>query len=1184
MAYVVPIHHPTSVRKALKLRFLDPDEDVLIAAYDQHEQLSSSSVLRYSKAVYGFVTLLEKIKPASSPTEHLFVGTDRYQYFTVSWDASIQQLKTEQSYVDQADKVLRDNKEADRSSIDPTGRFLSLELYDGVVTVVPIVHQLKKAPGAKREPRPMSGEMGSLGDPIQTRIEELSVRGSAFLDDEPGSRKPPRMALLWEDNQDNPQLKIRELSYTPGTSSEPGTADLVPFTELNAELDLGVSHLIPVPLPYGGLLVLGERSITYVDSELGGMVMQPLDADSTIWTCWEKVDDKRWLLADDYGHLFFLMIVTDQEIVTSWRLEKVGDISRASTLVYLEAGFVYVGSHSGDSQVVRIAEQGLELVQTFPNIAPILDLTVMDLGRGAESGQNTEFSSGQARVVTASGAWQDGTLRSVRSGVGMEDLGTVAEISNIIDIWSLSSTIQQEFQDILLVGFVDETRVFKFSFDAEVEELEQFCGLELSEATLLASNLPNFHVLQVYESGIRLADLEGGMVIAEWAPSEGKITAASANDDHLVIVTAGRSVHILATTADLTLLSTKTFPSTEQVASVAVPASNSSVCIVSFWQSSTLCVYNFNSLEQPLFKQTLNTSGSGIPRSILLAQIYPGDAPATLFVAMADGSIITFAFDQVHNSLSGMNQIILGSEPVVFKKIPRGTGIDNVFASCEQPSLIYSSEGRLIYSAVNGDNASRVCHFNSHAYPGALAIASPEELKLASIDTERTTQTQNLPVGETVRSITYSPGLKMFGMGCLRRTLEDGVEGLLSTFKIADEVTFKDLCSYELRQNELLECVISTGSVSEDSSLGHEELFIVGTSVLDESSEAEAVKGRIMVFEVTQEKRLSKMAETEVRGACRCLAMCEGKVVAGLVKTVVVYALTPQPPSNTTFHLQKLTTYRTATNPISLSITQSPTPDPNSKAVLSTQPSIIAVADLMKSLSILTYNSAAPSADGLPTGLPDTLIEVSRHYATVWSSACAAVGENQWLLADMEGNLVVLRRNIAGVTEEDRRRLEVTSEMLLGDTVNTIVPINVSTPNPASVTNGTPGASLVGQAVLPRAFLATTSGAIHLFALIASSFQDILMRLQAAVAPRVQAPGYMPWAKYRAFKTAVREAEEPFRFVDGELVERLLDLDERGKKEVCEELKIGVGEEKWAEMGGSVERIVSMVEGLRRLH
>ena len=44
--------------------------------------------------------------------------------------------------------------------------------------------------------------------------------------------------------------------------------------------------------------------------------------------------------------------------------------------------------------------------------------------------------------------------------------------------------------------------------------------------------------------------------------------------------------------------------------------------------------------------------------------------------------------------------------------------------------------------------------------------------------------------------------------------------------------------------------------------------------------------GRIIVFEVNKDKKLKRLTELGVKGACRSLAMCEGKLVAGLVKTV----------------------------------------------------------------------------------------------------------------------------------------------------------------------------------------------------------------------------------------------------------------------------------------------------------
>jgi DNA damage-binding protein 1 len=238
-----------------------------------------------------------------------------------------------------------------------------------------------------------------------------------------------------------------------------------------------------------------------------------------------------------------------------------------------------------------------------------------------------------------------------------------------------------------------------------------------------------------------------------------------------------------------------------------------------------------------------------------------------------------------------MNRIILGSEPVFFKLLPRDmeSGLCNVFASCEQPSLIYASEGRIIYSAVNSDKASRVCHFNSESYPGAIAIATPTELKLAMIDKERTTQLETLPVGETVRCVCYSPTQQMFGMGCIRRILESGAEGLLSSVKIADEITFKELDSYELKDGELIECIISTGAFESDDEgfSTFNEMFVVGTSLLEISRTGDdTTKGRIIVFEVNKDKKLKQVTELGVEGACRSLAMCEGKLVAGLVKAV----------------------------------------------------------------------------------------------------------------------------------------------------------------------------------------------------------------------------------------------------------------------------------------------------------
>src|SRR5690606_6881894 len=127
----------------------------------------------------------------------------------------------------------------------------------------------------------------------------------------------------------------------------------------------------------------------------------------------------------------------------------------------------------------------------------ILDFTIMDLGRRSGDGQTHEFSSGQARIVTGSGSFNDGSLRSVRSGVGMEELGVLGDMEHITDLWSLQVHCGDDFKDTIVVSFVDETRIFRFSPDGEVEELDHLLGLGLAEGTLLVDNLPNRRILQV---------------------------------------------------------------------------------------------------------------------------------------------------------------------------------------------------------------------------------------------------------------------------------------------------------------------------------------------------------------------------------------------------------------------------------------------------------------------------------------------------------------------------------------------------------------------------------------------------------------------------------------------------------------------------------------------------------------
>ena len=185
--------------------------------------------------------MLEKLHPAAAKTDHLFVGTDRYTYFTLSWDPALKQLRTEKAYVDQADKTGRDSQSADRCSIDPSGRFLTLDLFEGILTLVPLKQKGRKSRDA---------DIGTLGEPLSVRIPELFLRSWAYLyPRKTGEKAKPVLAALYEDNRRHPRLKIKTLGYTPGGGNDLGSADYEDDDEPLPDVDVSASHIIPVPAP-----------------------------------------------------------------------------------------------------------------------------------------------------------------------------------------------------------------------------------------------------------------------------------------------------------------------------------------------------------------------------------------------------------------------------------------------------------------------------------------------------------------------------------------------------------------------------------------------------------------------------------------------------------------------------------------------------------------------------------------------------------------------------------------------------------------------------------------------------------------------------------------------------------------------------------------------------------------------
>ncbi|KAK3389322.1 mono-functional DNA-alkylating methyl methanesulfonate N-term-domain-containing protein [Podospora didyma] len=1156
MAYIAPIHRPSSVRHSIWSHVLSADEQSLVLSKANRLEiwrLNSDGVLTmaHSKIVNGTISMLQKLRPKDTDVDLLFVGTERFQYFTLLWDPETSQLVTNQSFLDPAEHQMREAQSMDRCIVDPSGKFLAMHLWEGVLSMLRLGNRKNNAM--------------KLDWLDNVRLSEIFIRASTFLYTETGH---PKVAFLYQTRSDASEYADSKLATYRLTSNDQNT-EPSRFEEKDRIIDidiqgLGAAMLIPVEkmeeevkrhnvrniesakAHVGGLMIVGETKLLYID-EVTQTTVESALKEASIFVAWTEYDITHYFLADDYGNLHLLTILTNGVVVTGMDVSLLGKTSRASNLIYMGDNLLFVASHYGDSQLFRLnllSDNPLEimqLVQTMPNISPILDFAIMDMGnRGNESQLGNEYSSGQARIVTGSGIHKDGTLRSVRSGVGLTDLGILADLEHTRALFSLKSNGSQKV-DSLAVSFLTETRVFKFDSQGEVEEVLSFSGMAFDSQTLFVKNLPNGQLLQTTPTRVTLTDLESGVVLATWVPEGVRtITNVSANDRWLLLAVEGRGLVSLDLQNDLQVVQETDIGDKDQVACVHVPPSLSDVGVVGFWTSGTVSIVDLFTL-QPIHGESLRTSedDASIPRDLALVQVLPPDVSGpTLFIALDDGNVVTFDISP-ELTFSGRKRVILGTREARFHLLPQPDGIFIIFATTENPSLIYSSEGRIVYSGITAEDATCVCPFDTEAFPDSIVVATDGEIKIGLIDRQRRTHVWPLKMGEIVRRIAYSPSEKVFGLGCIKRELVDGEEKVESSFKLVDEVIFDKVGkAFPLGTPSYVELVEAVIRADLPDSYGNPaERFIVGTSFLtDPDYGADTkVQGRILVFGIDSDRDPYLIVCHEMRGGVRQLAVMDGKIVSALTKSVVIS--TYEETSTTTGHLTKIAAYKGPTYPVDIAV----------------HGNIIAVGDLMKSLSLVEYVPGGGDDGGSPK-----LVERARHFQSAWATSVCHIEDESWLETDSEGNLMILRRNPNGVTLEDKRRMEITSEMNLGEQVNKVRKITVET-SPSAM-------------IIPKAFLATTEGGIYLLGTIANHAQDLLLRFQGKMASVIKTTGGIPFNDYRAFRNGERAGDGPFRFLDGELLEKFLDQDEATQREIC------VG------LGPSVEDMRNIVEGLRRLH
>ncbi|KAJ6584701.1 CPSF A subunit region-domain-containing protein [Mycena capillaripes] len=684
-------------------------------------------------------------------------------------------------------------------------------------------------------------------------------------------------------------------------------------------------------------------------------------------TSWCAIDGEpsRYLIGDAFGRLSMLSLhdVPNNGLV----LIPLGETSPPTTLTYLDNQILYVGSHAGDSQLVQISltplsssqeiptlpippeietvpaarlappsakgkgrekhsEQlrdcvldvkgsYLRVIETFKNIAPILDATLVDTD-----------NSGHRQIVTCSGAQNTGSINVMRKGADFQQLATISGMAHTVGLFSLRTTSDATCHSHILVSTLQDSYAFELGKNDTLQESQSASEGFEQERTLAARNVkrtiyndaikrgntiitpatttyaPTSLVVQVTSKSAILLEYDmmaftkvhGYNVLEKHQGIQ--VVAACINDTQTVLALRNGTLLCLEVDHKNTLVlkcqSEHILHNREVSALSCTPLDRaggpSEFIVVAYWKTNEIEIIH---QVEGNFKSVYRTKPLGaVVRSL---SPYDFDSHPYLFAGLGDGSFVSFAWNEQQQTLGEPNVTSLGNLPVHFTPC----SVDNkraLFAAGSRAMVLSWERDSIHHSPVILKALLAAAEIHVDKYESSLILANDSALFIGRVRDIDEMHIRSIPLGrDAPQRIVYEPSLKVFGVACTRReptrvgTAEPAPQ---SSFRLLDDATFSNLSQYTCEPNEEITCVTTLTLKQGDESTA---FFCLGTYSF-QSDESVPEAGRLLVFTAHPQSsnvELSLAASTDVRGCVYSITTVNGLIAAGVNSEVMLYHL-----------------------------------------------------------------------------------------------------------------------------------------------------------------------------------------------------------------------------------------------------------------------------------------------------
>lgn len=1134
--YVVTASRASAINQSLTGNFTSPEDINLITAKLSRIEISKITPdglkPMQEVGVYGRIEALKLFRPPGYNKDLLFMLTHKYHVAILECIEGPQPDTIDiitRRFGNIADPASRPAETGNIVIIDPACKMIGLRLYDGLFKVIPI------------DTRKSSGEL----EAFNIRMEETVVPDITFLH----GFQNPTIGFIYKDHAGTSHVKTYEVSLKEKEFIQG------PWNRENVANEASI--IIPVPQPFGGAIVVDLESIVYINGDKERVVAPPLIKQSPI-TCYAQIDKdgSRYLLGDLSGRLFCLILEAsdyrpndDKLEVKDMRLEYLGEVSIPHCITYLDNAVVFIGSKLGDSQLIRLLtepdEYGnfIQECESFTNLGPITDMCLVDLEK-----------QGQGQLVTCSGNLKDGSLRIIRNGIGINEHASM-ELPGIKGVWSLKLGLDQVKDNYLLVTFISDSYLWYCGDDGDFENLTTNDGFDRSARTVLCANVAHHQIIQVTRNAIRLISSISKDLIRIWnLPSDNGIYKVSNNQEQIVCADGKQLYYFHIKPEKMELVKEVTLESEIACLDITPLTPNGPLLSVGFWFNMNIVVYSLPDIQE-LYREEINSDM--IPRSIITAKF---EDNYYLLCALGDGSVFYFNFNPITGSLSNCKKVTLGTYETILRPF-RSQSTTSIFACSDRPTVIYSSNNKLVFSNVNLKEVNFMCSLDTDCYSDSLALVSDTDMLFGTIDEIQKLHIRTIPLYESPIKIAHQQSTQTFGLLTIRKDIQEinGLQPLrqsastqahskslaltmstgttrptglacsdlfeidTSNLLIINQHTFGVMHAHQFMPTEMAVSILSTRLGESD-----EEYFIVGTAFVI-FDEPEPRQGRLIVYKWTQDSNLQQVAELSIKGCPYSLCEFEnGKFLAGVNASVILVEL------NSRRDLHTECTYTNATMAL----------------FLKRRGHLILMGDLMRSMSLFSYKPLQAHFE-----------EVARDFNPAWMTEVEILDDETFLGAEHQFNIFVCQRDSKSCNEQDRQQMHQAGLFHLGDSVNVFHPGTLVMQHPSESSVDVKKTTLFG----------TVDGVVGLILSIDEALFKRLDLIQNSLSKIIKSVGKIDHKEWRAFQ-GNKSSQPAVGFVDGDLIETFLDLSRDRMEQVAQDVNT------------TVEELVKIIEEFSRLH